>query len=67
MAKMQVEGLEEYAELIQSISKDAEKIIKKSVYVGAGVIGDAIKNEIKKLPTDNTYGTEKDKLFFTKA
>ena len=42
MAKMQVEGLEEYAELIQSISKDAEKIIKKSVYVGAGVIGDAI-------------------------
>ena len=61
MAKMQVEGLEEYAELIQSISKDAEKIIKKSVYVGAGVIGDAIKNEIKKLPTDNTYGTEKDK------
>ena len=47
MAQMQVQGLEEYAERLGSLYKDAEQIIKESVYEGASVVADSIKSGLK--------------------
>lgn len=62
MARMQVEGLEEYTKAIEKLSKRSHVIIKKSVYRGAGIIGDAVKEEIKKLPIVNGFGTKDEKI-----
>ena len=58
MAQMQVQGLEEYAERLGSLSKDSEKIVKEAVYEGASVVADSIKSGLKSLPVDNGQGTE---------
>ena len=62
MAKMQVEGLEEYTLALESLSNNSEKILKKSVYKGAGIVADAIKSELRGLPIDNSFGSEENQI-----
>ena len=62
MAKMQVEGLEEYTLALESLSNNSEKILKKSVYKGAGIVADAIKLELRGLPIDNSFGSEENQI-----
>lgn len=57
MAKMQVQGLDEYAIKVRKLSKNSTRIIKRSVYRGAEVIANAVKNGLQGLPIDNRYGT----------
>lgn len=52
MAVMQIKGMEEYTKKIKDLAKNEEKVIKTSVYVGAGVIADAVKAALKTLPVD---------------
>lgn len=50
MAKITVKGIDEYAEAVKKYSKNADQILKKSVYAGGGVIADAVKEGLKTLP-----------------
>ena len=52
MAVMQIKGMEEYTKKIKDLAKNEEKVIKTSVYVGAGVIADAVKAALKTLPVE---------------
>jgi len=62
MAKMQIEGLEEYTKVIQRISDNSDVVIAKSVYEGARIVADDMKSEMKKITVDNGVGSEKNKL-----
>lgn len=50
MANITVKGLDEYAEKVKRLSKNADTIIKKTVYAGGGVTADAVKSGLKTLP-----------------
>ncbi len=58
MAKMQIEGLEEYTKAIQRISENSDVVIVNSVYEGARIVAD----DMKKITVDNGIGSEKNKL-----
>lgn len=50
MAYFQVKGADEYAEKISKLSKNTDKIIKRAVYDGGGVVADAVKQGLNDLP-----------------
>lgn len=50
MAKLQCNGLEEYALRLSKLENESEEIAKKAVYSGAEIIADAIKTGLKQLP-----------------
>lgn len=50
MARMKVKGLSEYSQKLNQIYDDAEVIIGKSIYEGAGMMADAIKGAIGRIP-----------------
>lgn len=62
MAEMRIKGLDEYVLALESLSNNSEKILKKSVYKGAGVVADAIKSELRSLPIDNSFGSEENQI-----
>lgn len=53
MAKMKIHGIDEYAEKISKLNRNREKILKRSIYVGAGEIADAVKRGLEGLPVQN--------------
>ena len=59
MAKIQDKGLNDYIKSIKRMGKVSDDIIHKGVYKGAGIIADAIKDEIKDIPVDNGYGSDR--------
>ena len=62
MAKITFPGLNDYELMISRLSKDVDDIAGKAIYAGAGIVADAIKENIKALPIVRGYGTEKDPL-----
>ena len=62
MAKMSVQGLDEYALRLSNLSKNTEQIVRQEVYEGAGVVADSIKSGLRQIPVDNGRGTEDRKL-----
>lgn len=50
MAKIDFQGIDEYAKALGELYKDAEGIIKKAVYQGADAVADEIKEGLKALP-----------------
>lgn len=59
---MIVSGLDELEATIEKIGDHQDYIAKHAVYLGAGVIANAIKAEIKKIPEDHGRGNESHKL-----
>lgn len=59
MAKIVMEGIEEYANRLSSLFKDTEGIVRKAVFRGAAVVADEIKSGLKAIPTirNNEIGT----------
>ncbi len=57
MAKITFTGINEYLQFIEKISDRSEEIAKKALYVGTEMIADAVKAEIRNLPTDESWGT----------
>lgn len=55
MAKMTVEGLENFSAFLQSIQDRGEGVMKAAVYAGAGAMVEAIKAEIQALPEEEGY------------
>lgn len=62
MAKMSVQGLDEYALRLSNLSKNTGQIVRQAVYEGAGVVADSIKSGLRQIPVDNGRGTEDRKL-----
>lgn len=62
MAKITFPGLNDYELMISKLSKGVDDIAGKAIYAGAGIVADAIKENIKSLPIVRGYGTEKDPL-----
>jgi len=50
MAYMKVKGLDEYAEKVQRLSRNADKIMRRAVYKGGGVVADAVKKGLGDIP-----------------
>ena len=50
MARMHMKGLEEYEKALSKMSNHTEEIGKAAVYVGAGIIADAMRSEVEALP-----------------
>lgn len=50
MAKFKFEGVDEYVSKLVSLSRVSEGVIKRAVYEGAGIVGDAILDAIRALP-----------------
>ena len=51
MARCKIEGLSEYSQQLNRLYDEATPIIQKCLYEGAGVMADAIKGAINKIPT----------------
>lgn len=62
MAKIQFKGINEYARAMQRVYVRSSDIIGKAIYEGAAVIADGVKDELKKLPVDESYGSPEKKV-----
>lgn len=59
MATMKLTGFEEYEKKLSRMGEEAEQIIGKAIYQGADIVADCVKKEIKELPVDEHFGTQK--------
>ena len=57
MANIKIYGFDEVIQKINNAEKNSSKIIGKSVYEGANIIADTVKQAIKELPVDEHHGT----------
>lgn len=62
MAKITFPGLSDYELMISRLSKGVDDIAGKAIYAGAGIVADAIKENIKALPIVRGYGTTENPL-----
>ena len=62
MAKITFPGLNDYELMISRLSKGVDDIAGKAIYAGAGIVADAIKENIKALPIVRGYGTTESPL-----
>lgn len=59
MATIQMKGLDEYLVKLSRLEQASkEKICGQAIHQGAGIVADAIREELKKLPTDESFGTQ---------
>lgn len=58
MAKIKLEGFEEYELKLSRLTQHKEEIIGAVIYSGAGVVADAVKASINGIPIVHGYGTE---------
>lgn len=60
MAKFQVgPGIDEYISKLQNLEYNYREVIGPAIYVGAGLVADAVKANIKGLPATAANGLEK--------
>ena len=57
MAKITFPGLNDYELMISRLTKDVDSVAGKAIYAGAGIVADAIRENIKALPIVRGYGT----------
>ena len=62
MAKITFPGLNDYELTISRLTKNVDSVAGKAIYAGAGIVADAIKENIKALPIVRGYGTETNPL-----
>lgn len=56
MAKITLQGFDEYTKQLQTLDKQADGMIKRAVYEGASVLLDAVEKATQALPTqENVY------------
>lgn len=59
MAKMTVKGLDEFIDRLEALGRDPEETVKRVMYVGAGVVADAIRSGVGSMPVDESKGTRR--------
>ena len=62
MAKITFPGLNDYELMISRLTKNVDSVAGKAIYAGAGIVADAIKENIKALPIVRGYGTTENPL-----
>ena len=62
MAKITFPGLNDYELMISRLTKNVDSVAGKAIYAGAGIVADAIKENIKDLPIVRGYGTKENPL-----
>lgn len=63
MAKLTINGLDEYALALSKLQKNRKEIERRAIYAGAEIIADEIKKSIRELPIDTkSYGTQENPL-----
>ena len=62
MAKITFPGLNDYELMISRLTKNVDSVAGKGIYAGAGIVADAIKENIKALPIVRGYGTTENPL-----
>lgn len=62
MAKIQFKGINEYARAMQRVYVKSSDIIGQAIYEGSSVLADGVKDELKKLPIDESYGSPDKKI-----
>lgn len=55
-------GIDQYISQLEHLDRSTDEQIGKAVYAGADIIADAIKENLKNLPTDEGYAKESNKL-----
>lgn len=55
MAKMKIEGLEDFGLMLRSLGDKTPAVMAAAVYAGAGVLAEAVKSEIQALPTQEGF------------
>lgn len=50
MAKMTIEGLDDFIRNLERAQKNPEEIVKKALYEGAGVVADAVRSGVAAIP-----------------
>ena len=58
---MKITGLDELIKKVEGMGKRPEGLVKRALYMGAGVMADAMKSAVGALPVDEHFGTKKDK------
>lgn len=61
MGRVRFKGLDEYMLKITKLGTRTEEICGKAIYHGAEIIADAVKENIRDLPVDESYGTHGNK------
>lgn len=57
MAFIRFDGIDDYIAQLQKLNTNTDEIIGKAIYAGAGVVADAVKQNIQALPVITGYGT----------
>lgn len=57
MAFIRFDGIDDYISQLQKLNTNTNEIIGKAIYAGAGIMADAIKQNIRALPVVTGYGT----------
>ena len=69
MAKIEFNGIDEYAKVFAELGNESEEIIKSAVYKGAAIVADEIKSGINSIPIQEgnnglpPAGTPENKLY----
>ena len=63
MAKMTIRGLEDKIAELEALSIQAPEIIRRTLYEGAGVVADNMRQAIQGIPTDNRIGTPENPVY----
>ena len=58
MAKWKFEGNDKYIEYLRSLDVNADEMIRKAVYKGAGVVADSVRSSINGIKTDDSRTKE---------
>ena len=57
MAKLKLQGLEEYENKLLKLQNLSREMIGEAIYEGAGIVADAVKASIETIPIDDRYVT----------
>ena len=63
MAKLKLQGLEEYENKLLKLQNLSREMIGEAIYEGAGIVADAVKASIETIPIDDRYVTGSATLF----
>lgn len=62
MAVIKIQGIAEWATIVEHFYTRSPEVLEKAVSAGAGVIADAVRQEVENLPIDEHFGTPENPL-----
>lgn len=66
MAKIEFTGIDEYFDRLNRLGDKVTGLCKRALYDGAGVVADAVRDEVQALPTTDVNGVPQETLSYEK-